>query len=89
MSCTEFSDGLQAGLAIGDPTAIGTLDALFETATEALGGITCSDYGATYVDMCVEDVTGENTFYIMDPTLLDYGMFVTFIELFYVFVFAY
>jgi len=73
-SCTDFAAGLQAGLAAGDPTAIATIDGLFVN----VAGMSCSDYGTNYVPMCVEQVAGANTFYVMDPSLTTWGMFVTY-----------
>ena len=74
VTCTDFAAGLQAGLAAGDPTAIATIDGLFAS----VAGMTCSDYGASYVGMCVEEVSGANTMYVMDPSLTQWGMFVTY-----------
>jgi len=73
-TCTDLSTGLTAGLAAGDPTAIATLDAAF--ASQA--GITCSTYGAIYVDTCVESVDNKNYMYLMDPSLTQWGLFLTY-----------
>ena len=81
-SCTDLSAGLAAGLAGGDATAIGTLDAMF--ASQA-GGLTCTAYGAGYTVPvadgglgCVESVTNENYMYLMDPSLTTWGLFLTY-----------
>jgi len=51
------------------------LDAQF--ATQA--GMTCSEYGAGYVDMCVEAVDYANDMYLVDPALgTTWGMFLTY-----------
>ena len=73
-TCTELSAGLAAGLAAGDATAIAQLDA----SAAAVIGMSCSDYGSGYEDMCIESVAGANDMYLMDPSLTDYGLFMTF-----------
>ena len=73
-TCTELSAGLAAGLAAGDATAIATLDA----SAAAVIGMSCSDYGSGYEDMCIESVAGANDMYLMDPSLENYGLFMTF-----------
>jgi hypothetical protein len=73
-SCTDFSAGLAAGFAAGDPTTLATIDGLFA----GVAGMSCSDYGAGYVGMCVESVSGANDMYLMDPTLTTWGMFLTY-----------
>ena len=73
-SCTDFSAGLAAGLAAGDPTTLATIDGLFA----GVAGMSCSDYGANYVGMCVESVSGANDMYLMDPSLTTWGMFLTY-----------
>jgi len=73
-TCTDFAAGLQAGLAAGDATAIATIDGLFA----GVSGMTCSEYGASYVGMCVEQVAGANTFYVMDTSLEPWGLFLTY-----------
>jgi len=74
VTCTDFAAGLQAGLAAGDPTAIATIDGLFA----GVAGMTCSDYGANYVGMCVEEVAGATTMYVMDTSLEAWGLFLTY-----------
>ena len=74
VTCTEFAGGLSAGFAAGDPTTLATIDGLFESAT----GMSCSAYGASYESMCVTGVSGVNTFYVMDPTLEAWGLFLTY-----------
>ena len=74
VTCTEFSDGLNAGLAAGDPATIATIDGLFES----VAGMSCSDLGAGYVDMCVEEVGAANDFYLMDLSLEPWGFFLTY-----------
>ena len=73
-TCTDFSNGLQAGLAAGDATTIATIDGLFA----GVAGMSCTDYGANYVGMCVEDVSGANDFYVMDLSLETWGLFLTY-----------
>jgi hypothetical protein len=73
-TCTDFAAGLQAGLAAGDPYTIGVIDGLFAS----LAGMSCTDYGNSYVGMCVEEVAGANTMYLMDPTLETWGLFLTY-----------
>ena len=81
VTCTEFAGGLQAGLAAGDATTLATIDGLFASATAGLAGpdgMTCSEYGASYVGMCVESVAGANDMYLMDPSLETWGLFLTY-----------
>jgi len=81
VTCTEFAGGLQTGLAAGDPTTLATIDGLFASATAGLAGpdgMTCSEYGASYVGMCVESVAGANDMYLMDPSLETWGLFLTY-----------
>jgi len=73
-SCPDFAAGLQAGLAAGDATAIATIDGLFY----GVAGMTCSDYGANYTTMCVESVSGANFMYLMDLSLTNWGLFLTY-----------
>ena len=73
-TCTDLSAGLSAGLAAGDATAIAQLDA----SAAAVIGMSCSDYGSGYEDMCIESVAGANDMYLMDPSLTNYGLFLTF-----------
>jgi len=74
VTCTDFAAGLQAGLAAGDATAIATIDGLFAS----VAGMSCSDYGASYVGMCVEGVSGANDVYLMDTSLETWGLFLTY-----------
>jgi len=73
-TCSDLSAGLAAGLAAGDATAIAQLDA----SAAAVIGMSCSDYGSGYEDMCIESVAGANDMYLMDPSLENYGLFMTF-----------
>jgi hypothetical protein len=54
--------------------AAASADAGFATST----GMTCTEYGASYIDMCVEGVVGVNSFYVMDLSLDTWGFFLTF-----------
>ena len=74
VTCTDFAAGLNAGLAAGDPTTIATIDQLFVGAA----GMSCSEYGASYVGMCVEGVVGANDMYLMDTSLEPWGLFLTY-----------
>ena len=74
VSCTDFSAGLAAGFAAGDPTTIATIDGLFESAA----GMSCTNYGASYTSMCVESVAGANDVYLMDTSLETWGLFLTY-----------
>jgi hypothetical protein len=81
MGCPDFGAYLQGGLAGGDAGIIATIDGLFA----GLTGITCSQYGAAYTvpaDQgglgCIEAVEGALTFYVMEPSLTTWGMFVTY-----------
>ena len=74
VTCTDFAAGLNAGLAAGDPTTIATIDQLFVGAA----GMSCSEYGASYVGMCVEGVVGANDMYLMDTSLETWGLFLTY-----------
>ena len=74
VTCTDFSAGLQAGLAAGDPGTIATIDGLFAS----VAGMSCTDYGANYVGMCVESVSGANDVYLMDTSLATWGLFLTY-----------
>ena len=73
-TCSDLSAGLAAGLAAGDATAIAQLDA----SAAAVIGMSCSEYGSGYEDMCIESVAGANDMYLMDPSLENYGLFMTF-----------
>jgi hypothetical protein len=80
-SCTDFSAGLAAGFAAGDATTLATIDGLFASATAGLAGpdgMTCSEYGASYVGMCIEGVDNANDMYLMDPSLETWGLFLTY-----------
>jgi len=74
-SCPDFAAGLQAGLAAGDPYTIAVIDGLFASLT---GGMTCSNLGASYVGMCIEEVAGANDMYVLDLSLETWGMFLTY-----------
>jgi hypothetical protein len=74
VTCTDFAAGLQGGLAAGDAGTIATIDGLFA----GVAGMTCSEYGASYVGMCVESVSPATTMYLMDPSLEAWGLFLTY-----------
>ena len=73
-TCTDLSAGLSAGLGAGDAGAIAQLDA----SAAAVLGMSCSEYGSGYEAMCIESVAGANDMYLMDPSLTNYGLFLTF-----------
>ena len=73
-TCTNLSAGLSAGLPAGDAGAIAQLDA---SAASVLG-MSCSEYGSGYEAMCIESVAGAKHMYLMDPSLTNYGLFLTF-----------
>ena len=75
-TCTNLSAGLSAGLAAGDAGAIAQLDA---SAASVLG-MSCSEYGSGYEAMCIESVAGANDMYLMDPSLTNYGLFLTLMQ---------
>ena len=80
MTCSDYALA-STGLAVGSmyseacgAFAAGAADEAF--ATNA--GMTCTEYGNSYVDMCVVGTSGANNFYLMDPSLTTWGMFLTY-----------
>ena len=74
VTCTDFAADLQAGLAAGDATTVATIDDLFA----GVAGMSCTDYGASYVGMCVEGVIDADAMYLMDTSLETWGLFLTY-----------
>ena len=77
-TCTDYA-AATTGLPWGAPEycgafAEGAADEAFAVQT----GLTCTEYGASYVGMCVESVGFANDMYLMDPSLENWGMFLTY-----------
>ena len=49
-----------------------------DASAAAVIGMSCSEYGSGYEAMCIESVAGANDMYLMDPSLTNYGLFLTF-----------
>ena len=77
-SCTDYA-AATTGLPWGAPEYCGAFaEGAADQAFATLSGMSCTDYGANYIGMCVEQVSGANDIYLMDPSLLTWGMFLTY-----------
>jgi len=80
MTCSDYAfatTGLEVGSmysAACGAFAEGAADEAFATSS----GMTCTEYGNSYVGMCVIGTSAANDFYLMDTSLTPWGLFLTY-----------